>query len=385
MVVLDIVLGLTAAVVLAHGLWWTILCVLALPAPRAPRDAVRKLCVAVVVPAHNEEKLVAGCLASLRSTEGANGPEILVVADNCTDKTAEIARAAGATVLVRSEPARRGKGYALEFALANLKRRPTPPDIVAFVDADSRVSSNFYDVLEAAFQGGARAVQVHYLSARAETPLGQLRGLALALVHWSRPLGASRLGLGTTMKGNGMALAWAVARDGLGADGITEDAAMTLALAARGIRVRFAPAARVWGDFPQEYASARTQDERWEGGRLVLIRRAVRTTAGCLLRRDPGCAAASMEVASLPLSSLVVVALIVDTAALAGVGFVPMAVAATLSLVAYLTAGWLAARVGWASLLALVQAPRFIVYKLAIYARLAIGGPRNEWTRTDRT
>src|SRR4030081_161784 len=103
----------------------------------APRALSHR--TAVLIPAHNEG---AGILPTIRDIQAQLGPQdsILVVADNCTDDTAAIVRAAGVEVTVRADPARRGKGYALEFGVRHL--RLNPPDVVVIMDADCRLGEN---------------------------------------------------------------------------------------------------------------------------------------------------------------------------------------------------------------------------------------------------
>src|SRR5215831_6708425 len=94
---------------------------------------------AVLIPAHNEG---AGILPTIRDVQAQLGPHdrILVVADNCTDDTAAIVQGAGVEVIVRADPARRGKGYALEFGVRHLSLNP--PDVVVIMDADCRLGEN---------------------------------------------------------------------------------------------------------------------------------------------------------------------------------------------------------------------------------------------------
>src|SRR5580704_15835042 len=95
--------------------------------------------IAVLVPAHNEGT---GLLPTLEDIKRQlqPGDRILVVADNCTDDTATIARTAGAEVIERHDPDRRGKGYALDFGIQHLSA--TPPDILIMIDADCRIAAN---------------------------------------------------------------------------------------------------------------------------------------------------------------------------------------------------------------------------------------------------
>jgi glycosyltransferase involved in cell wall biosynthesis len=93
------------------------------------RDVTRPagISVVVLVPAHNEEEGIGPAVAGAQS-QLAPGDRVLVVADNCTHDTAQLARAAGAEVIERSDRERRGKGYALAFGVDHLE--PNPPDVV---------------------------------------------------------------------------------------------------------------------------------------------------------------------------------------------------------------------------------------------------------------
>ena len=117
-------LGLAVLLVLVPTLVLFTQVVLAcLPAPaRVARQGARAR-VAVLVPAHNEATLIASTLASIRP-QLREGDQLLVVADNCTDQTANLARAAGAHVVERQDQQRRGKGYALDFGVQHLRQSP---------------------------------------------------------------------------------------------------------------------------------------------------------------------------------------------------------------------------------------------------------------------
>src|SRR5437868_648918 len=98
----------------------------------------------IIVPAHDEEQILAERLGALKSAaEGL--ARILLVADNCSDLTAQIARHLGVEVIERAEPVRRGKGFALDFAKQHL--RCAPPDIVLVIDADCTTDAASIDRL----------------------------------------------------------------------------------------------------------------------------------------------------------------------------------------------------------------------------------------------
>lgn len=374
------------APIVAQGSWWTALGAVALPrhelAPAAGNAHPGKLII--LVPAHNEEQMLPATLVSLQIAADGRDAEIVVIADNCTDATAAVARSAGVTVFERQSETERGKNFALDFAIGALAARGSAPAAVAVVDADTLVSPNFVDEVLEAIGTGASALQTHYRAPASEQPLGRLRRLALGLAHWTRPLAAQRLAAGTTLKGNGMAFAWDVASNGIGGHGITEDAAFTLALARRGVRVQFVPGAWVEGFMATDYESARVQDARWEQGRLALMREALSTVCQRVAAGDLRTAIAAAEVGSLPLTLAIAGATALGVLVVAGGGgmlaIVPLAAVGT-----GVAMGIVASRPDPADLSALIHAPRFITYKLSVFARLAVSrGANKTWVRTAR-
>src|ERR1700753_3597765 len=110
--------------------------------PQTPPPSSRRMRFDIIVPAHNEEAVIVAAVRSLLAVDWpADRFRVVVVADNCTDSTAEIASAAGAHVLSRFDPGRRGKGYALDFAFA-ASRAEGQADALLVVDADAKVSRN---------------------------------------------------------------------------------------------------------------------------------------------------------------------------------------------------------------------------------------------------
>lgn len=371
-----------ASIVLSHGAWWTVLSAAALRRPSARVGPARLLPLVVLVPAHNEEALIGQTVDSLVTAAASLDARILVIADNCNDATAELAAAHGADVLRREDASHRGKPYALQFALGSLAK--DAPAAVAVVDADTLVDSNFIDAVSERLASGSRAVQVHYAAGPASTDVGRLRRLAFLLVHWSRPLGASRLGLGVGLKGNGMAFDWSAANIALAGAGLTEDAAATLELAVRGIHVDYEPRTTVRGFMAQTYAEARTQDSRWEGGRTRLVFQAIRSAIRALARGDIAAAGAALEVGTLPLSLLLFVGTGAAVAGLIGVGSATLGIAAVASIGLYVVVGLAAARPEARDLRAIASAPGFLAHKAAVYGRIVAGRTGANWQRTAR-
>src|SRR5204863_2660341 len=136
-----------------------------------------------------------------------------VVADNCADDTAMIAAAAGAAVLERVNPERRGKGYALDYGLRHLERNP--PETVVVIDADCHIAPDAIDRLTRLCLQRGRPVQALYLM---HAPPGASLKLKISEFAWLvrnkvRPLGYHRLGLPCQLMGTGMAFPWSVISD----------------------------------------------------------------------------------------------------------------------------------------------------------------------------
>ena len=139
----------------------------------------------------------AGILPTLTDVQAQLGPHdnVLVVADNCTDDTADIAKAAGVEVVVRVDPARRGKGYALEFGVQHLAINP--PDVVVILDADCRLGEGALRHLSGhAIQNGCPAQALYLMLAPENAGSGKGVNLfAWRVKNWIRPLGLRLLGL----------------------------------------------------------------------------------------------------------------------------------------------------------------------------------------------
>jgi cellulose synthase/poly-beta-1,6-N-acetylglucosamine synthase-like glycosyltransferase len=152
----------------------------------------------VLVPAHNEQTALQGTLQNLAVLDYP--PELIrvvVVADNCTDHTAAVARWGGATCLVRHDPEKCGKGHAVAFGLERFEREP--PDVVLILDADCHLHSEALRELDAVFAQGADAIQCAVLSQNGDSVSV---GAALDEV---RARGLDCLGFSTPLLGTGMA------------------------------------------------------------------------------------------------------------------------------------------------------------------------------------
>ncbi|MCY7280603.1 MAG: glycosyltransferase family 2 protein, partial [Sphingomonas bacterium] len=165
---------------------------------RAPASSV------VVIPAHNEETSIAATIAAL-SAEAAGIADLLVVADNCSDRTAEIAGASGSRTIVRTDPALRGKGFALAFARDELSK--APPAVVLVVDADCHIDRlSLTALIDAAANRSVPAQAVNLLRPDlAAAPFVQVSNFAFMLRNLIRQRGLQRLAGRVHLTGTGMA------------------------------------------------------------------------------------------------------------------------------------------------------------------------------------
>ncbi|WP_152412809.1 glycosyltransferase family 2 protein, partial [Nitrolancea hollandica] len=357
--------------------------------PPAPADN-NHLRFIILIPAHDEELGIRDTLASLHGLEyPTDHIEIIVIADNCRDRTADLARAAGATVFERYDAHRQGKGHALSWALDRLRDDRPEAGALLFLDADCRVSPNLLTALDARLRTGAEAVQSNYLVANpGESWTSGLRFAAFALINTVRPLGLSALGLSSGLFGTGMGFRRALLDEvPWDAVSLAEDGEYHCRLVETGRRVIFAPEAWVSSSMPTSLRQARGQQLRWEGGRWDLIRRRTPKLALDGLRRRDLRRLHTALVPLIPPQSL-------HLAANVGAGLLALMLRspagrklAAVNLIgqtSYITGGLLLVRAPASVYRALAMAPILTGWKLWLYARILAGRSPKNWVRTER-
>jgi len=288
----------------------TVLLAQALLASRTVRGAASvagpRPSVAVLIPAHNEEAGLLATLSSLRPQLSAND-RILVVADNCSDQTAEVARQAGVGVIERSHAQLRGKGYALDFGVQALAT--APPDVVVIVDADCIVGEGAIARVAALAAHHQRPVQALYLmhTPAGSGPLKKIAEFAWLVKNKVRPLGWFRMGWPCQLMGTGMAFPWQTIRSAHLATGhIVEDMKLGLDLALAGSAPMFCPSALVYSHFPSSAEGVQSQRTRWEHGHLSVIASAAPAALGGAIRqRSASLFAFGLDLCVPPLALLV--------------------------------------------------------------------------------
>ncbi|MEN6452305.1 MAG: glycosyltransferase family 2 protein [Thermoguttaceae bacterium] len=351
---------------------------------------------AVLVPAHDEQAGIERTVRAILATLSA-GDRLLVVADNCTDQTASLARQAGAEVVERTNPDRRGKGYALQCGIQALAT--DPPDALIIIDADCRVEPETIEVLARRAVAAQRPVQARNLTevdpwrgrARA-TSLEAVSVLANRFTNLIRPLGLARLAAPCRLTGTGMAFPWSLAAEmQLAGGNLVEDMQLGIDLAMQGCLAVYCAEVGVTSGLPAAGRAFVAQRTRWEQGHLRTAARQVpRLLAFGLRRRSWPLLAMAADLSIPPLALLIVLWLAVTLAS--GVAWavggspLPLLLAAVggLSLAVSLGLGWAMFCRRHVPLPSLAAVPFYLLRKLPIYARMLVRR-QDAWVRTDRS
>jgi cellulose synthase/poly-beta-1,6-N-acetylglucosamine synthase-like glycosyltransferase len=365
------------------------------PQRRALLVPIADLKAAVVIPAHDEELGLRKTLEPLLTLPY----QIVVVADNCGDATAEVARSLGVTVLERQDAAKRGKGYAMDYGLNYLA--PHQPDVVVFLDADCQVTADGVIQLVQWAILTQRPVQAKYLMINPTTNAKQqLSAFAFKVKNQVRLQGLSRLGGAIVLAGSGMGFPWATLQGmSLASGAIVEDMKLGIDLAIAGKPAVFCPEVAVTSDLPIHQGAAQSQRKRWEHGHLQSIQTYVPQLLSAAIRQrrwDLGLMA--WDLCIPPLSLLVMLWFVAWAAAALlqlSLSWVPLVAlpwalngfgilnGAGVCLLGAIGLAWL--RVGQQdiSLGQLLKVPFYVLGKLPLYLQF-LTNPQQAWNRTER-
>lgn len=346
----------------------------------------------ILIPAHDEAAGIAATLAALQALAGQE-VSVLVVADNCADDTAAIARAAGAEVIERSDPVARGKGYALAFGRDHIARMAMPPAAVIVLDADCRLAPGSIAALTAAVTAAPpRPAQAINLIAPdlAASAMTQISGFAMVVKNLYRSRGMTRLGGSALLTGTGMAFPWSLfATAELASGALVEDLGLGISLTRAGHPARLVEGASV-SSAPAPPDVALQQRTRWEHGFLDTVRRSALPLLWSGVRR--GSAAELLLAGHLLVPPLALLLMFAGVAlvATAGLGMLGAGLLPALALAALLAAAlgvttlaWLHRGRRWLRGTALLKAPLYVLWKLPIYVGF-LRKRETEWRRTPR-
>ena len=353
------------------------------PAPGKPSGKV-----VILIPAHNEAAGIAATVARMRAILPEGG-RVLVVADNCDDQTAAIARSAGADVAERTDPERRGKGYALSHGCHVLSN--DPPATVIIVDADADMAPGSIEHLCRVTDSGIPAQSTNLLLPDRSAPaLVQISNFAFLIKNLVRSRGLGRIGRCALLTGSGMAFPWTVfANAPLASGNIAEDLALGIELTRTCRSAKMVEEAVVLSQAAALDASV-TQRQRWEHGFLTnALRYALPTLGEGVRQGSRSMMALGLHLLVPPLALLMIVSA-AALAVLAIVGLVWSVWAPAILLAFLLGSAVFLTIVAWLlygretlRLNALLQVPLYVLWKLPLYVRFLFKR-ETRWQRTRR-
>lgn len=276
----------------AMSCYYTVYAIVGLFATRRFAPARRQHRYAIVIAARNEEAVIGRLLESIRLQDYPSELlTVFVVADNCTDGTAQAARSGGAVCYERCDPDHRTKGYALEYLFSCIARDYGTDAFEGYFvfDADNLLNRDYVSRMNEAFDAGERIVT----SCRASKNFGDNWISASYALHWLRTVrmehrARSVFGLATRIQGTGFLFASELVKNGWHYTSLTEDRAFTADAVAAGYPISYCDAAVFYDEQPVSLRIALRQRIRWPRATCrPLPRRAGRCGSMCSRRTTP--------------------------------------------------------------------------------------------------
>ena len=344
----------------------------------------------VLIPAHNEAEQIKEVLEVLLK-QITTQDRVVVIADNCHDNTAELARSTGVTVLERENLTHRGKGYALDYAIGQIK--DNPPEVLVILDGDCIIETNTIKNITCKAIATGRPVQATYLMEQPEKPSlkDNISMFSIKVKNLVRLLGLNRLGLHCLLTGSGMAFPWSlISQVSLAGSKTTDDMQLTVDLALAGSNPVFCENALVVGRLMKDQ-DAQSQRSRWEHGHLEMILVEVPRLLQAFLKTGRFAALGlALDISIPPLSLLIMVwliSMIVTWLAVifGGVSTIPAILVSIAGgfLITGASLAWIKfgrSDLPWRNLIAI---PFYLLSKIPIYLKFLVK-PQSRWLKTER-
>ncbi len=344
----------------------------------------------VLIPAHNEAEQITEVIEVLLP-QLTKQDQVIVIADNCHDNTAELARAKGVKVLERENSTDRGKGYALDYAIQQIKHNP--PEVLVILDGDCILKPNSIKNISCKAIATGRPVQSTYLMEQPENPSlkDNISMFSIKVKNLVRLLGLNRLGWHSLLTGSGMAFPWFLINQvSLAGSKTTDDMQLTVDLALAGSTPVFCEQALVIGRLMKDQ-DAQSQRARWEHGHLEMIAVEVpRLLKAFVTTGSLPALGLALDILIPPLSLLVMTWFITMVAVWLATIFTPISlVPAIIVSIAgvFLSSGVLFAWIKFGRadlpLKNLIAIPFYILSKIPIYLKFVVK-PQSRWLKTER-
>ena len=228
---------------------------------------------AILIPARNEEAVIGNLLNSIKRQDYPSDLlTVFVVADNCTDNTAEIAKEHGAICYERFNNRDRTKGFALQFLFENIEKDYGIESFEGYFifDSDNLLNKDYVSRMNDAFDSGQKIIT----SYRNTKNFDENWVASTYALHWLRSIrfrhrARSVLRLATNIQGTGFLFANELVKDGWHYTSLTEDRAFTADAVAKGYEITYQDAAMFYDEQPTSLKIALRQRTRWSKGHLM--------------------------------------------------------------------------------------------------------------------
>ena len=324
-------------------------------------------------------------------TQLAETDRVIVIADNCHDNTAELARSTGVEVLEREHKTERGKGYALDYAMQQIQ--DDPPEVLVILDGDCLIKPKTIENITCKAIATGRPVQATYLMEQPEDPSlkDNISMFSIKVKNLVRLLGLNRLGWHSLLTGSGMAFPWSLINQvSLAGSKTTDDMQLTVDLALAGSTPVFCSEALVMGRLMKD-KDAQSQRSRWEHGHIEMILIEVPRLLKAFIKTGNFAALGLALDILIPPLSLLVMAWLVTAIAIwsitlfASISIVPAIIVTVAG--GFLFSGVFLAWVKFGRsdlpLKNLIAIPFYIFSKIPIYLKFLVK-PQSRWLKTER-
>ncbi|MDO5549155.1 MAG: glycosyltransferase family 2 protein [Eubacteriales bacterium] len=244
---------------------------------REPEKPVVPHRFAAIISARNEENVIGQLLDTINNQKYPEDMRhAIVIADNCTDNTAAVARAHGATVLERFNPNQVGKGYALNYAFRRIAEQfgDSYFDAYIIIDADNLLEENYFAEMNKTFSKGYR-IMTSYRNSKNFDENWIAAGYAIAFLREAKFLNNARMMLKTScaVSGTGFLVASEVIRERAGWNYhlLTEDIEFTVDSVIRGERIGYCGTAMLYDEQPTTFQQSWNQRMRWSRGFYQIV------------------------------------------------------------------------------------------------------------------
>lgn len=240
-------------------------------------EAREKLKYGIIIGARNEERVIDELIDSIRRTDYPEDKlKIFVVAHNCTDKTAEIARAAGATVYEYNNPAERTVGYAYKYLVGKIKEDYGTENFDGFfvINADNTVTEDYFTKMNDAFvASGKKSVITSYRNSKnfGNNVISCLYGIFFISACRLESRGRTACGCSTRVSGTGYLFNSELIKNGWEYVTLTEDWEFTADQIARGSKVEYCDEAEFFDEQPTTVKVMLRQRLRWARGHMIVF------------------------------------------------------------------------------------------------------------------